>query len=87
METIPIRVLFFGKAREIVKCDEQSERVPVDADYQRLFKMIFEERFPELKEIASSCMLAVDQHFCRPDSKVELYPNSEIAVIPPLSGG
>ena len=43
------------------------------------------DRHPPIAELLATCRLAVDQQFAR--GVVELHSGSELAVIPPVSGG
>ncbi|CAI4228086.1 unnamed protein product [Auanema sp. JU1783] len=55
--------------------------------YTELKSLFFNELFPALRSIERSCILAVDQRYADCDDEVHLTPSSEVAVIPPLSGG
>jgi molybdopterin converting factor subunit 1 len=43
------------------------------------------QRHPPIIGLLATCRLAVDQQFA--SGTVELHPNSELAIIPPVSGG
>ncbi|VDM79768.1 unnamed protein product [Strongylus vulgaris] len=86
-EEVEVRVLFFGKARELMECEEAKTRLPRVLPYEKLKEMIFTQLFEALNCISASCVLAVDLKYANKDEIVKLNPLSEIAVIPPLSGG
>ena len=91
MDELKVQVLFFAKAREIV--GQNSTHLSIKKTSSKLTgKQLLElllENFPSLKDISQNIVLAVNQEYLVPDSQsfVELSSNSEIAVIPPLSGG
>uniref|UniRef100_A0A1I7XB78 Tyrosine-protein kinase n=1 Tax=Heterorhabditis bacteriophora TaxID=37862 RepID=A0A1I7XB78_HETBA len=85
MSEVEVRVLFFGKARELMECEETKVTLPVSLPYKALKSLFFDELFEELSCISSSCILAVDQRYANGDDEVHLTPSSEVAVIPPLS--
>ncbi|KAK6740064.1 hypothetical protein RB195_008501 [Necator americanus] len=86
-EEVEVRVLFFGKAREIMECEETKTHLPRVLSYAMLEELIFIKFFSALDCISKSCVLAVDLKYVNKDEVVKLNPSSEIAVIPPLSGG
>ncbi|WKX98885.1 hypothetical protein Q1695_014061 [Nippostrongylus brasiliensis] len=86
-EEVEVRVLFFGKARELMECEETTTRLPTVLPYSKLKHIIFSEMFPAISCISSSCVLAVDLKYANNGDVVKLNRSSEVAVIPPLSGG
>ncbi|KHJ87217.1 ThiS family protein [Oesophagostomum dentatum] len=86
-EEVEVRVLFFGKARELMECEEKKTRLPRVLPYAKLKELIFTKLFDVLDCISASCVLAVDLRYANKDEIIKLNPSSEIAVIPPLSGG
>ncbi|CAL2038400.1 hypothetical protein CAEBREN_02500 [Caenorhabditis brenneri] len=83
---ISIKVLFFGEAFQLVGKREESVEFPVETDYDEIKKTVL-EKYPSLSKIESVMMLAVDQEYANPGDRFELERFTEIAVIPPLSGG
>uniref|UniRef100_A0A914HZY8 Molybdopterin synthase sulfur carrier subunit n=1 Tax=Globodera rostochiensis TaxID=31243 RepID=A0A914HZY8_GLORO len=87
MDTIEVRILLFGKAREVAECHEIRRHLPKTLTSAELYDHIFE------KTIRDSCILALDQRYCfertaaGETETIILEANSEIAVIPPISGG
>jgi molybdopterin converting factor subunit 1 len=84
MTSVRIRVLFFGAIRDIVGLPEDLLDL---ADGGRL-ESVFEHyaaRFPRLKEMAASTVLALNQQFSTPSAP--LADGDEVAFLPPVSGG
>jgi molybdopterin converting factor small subunit len=86
---VAIRILFFAKAREIVKVSE--ETLYLDRSWSKV-RSLFEEilnRWPSLRPLQDCLILARNQGYLDLDSEeeVELLLNDEIAVIPPISSG
>ncbi|KJH44927.1 putative molybdopterin converting factor, subunit 1 [Dictyocaulus viviparus] len=86
-DNVDVKVLFFGKARELMGCNEATARLPRVIAYDTLKDMIFGELFKPLNAISSTCVLAIDHKYANNKEIVNLYQRSEVAVIPPLSGG
>ncbi|GMR42449.1 hypothetical protein PMAYCL1PPCAC_12644, partial [Pristionchus mayeri] len=84
---VEIRVRFFGKARELMACEEKRATIPSFLSYQELKNLLFRELYIDLGSIESACILAVDHTYLSDHSTVSLRPYSEVAIIPPLSGG
>lgn len=88
MEEISVPILFFAKARELVGKSSSilalSQSPNITGD--KLLAIIL-EKFPQLNNISNNLVLAIDQEYTDPQQVLELDRNSEIAVIPPLSGG
>uniref|UniRef100_A0A0M3ICM8 Molybdopterin synthase sulfur carrier subunit n=1 Tax=Ascaris lumbricoides TaxID=6252 RepID=A0A0M3ICM8_ASCLU len=81
------KLLLFGRARELAAITEKELVVPTEVSTTRLCEIIFDETLKELSCIRDSCLLAVNQEYVNDDAFISITPNSEIAVIPPLSGG
>jgi molybdopterin converting factor subunit 1 len=81
---VRIKVLFFGPVREIVGLREDTLEMP---DGARLHAVLenYGNRFPKLRDIAPSVVLALNQQFAPPSSVVE--DGDEVALMPPVSGG
>ncbi|KAL6728871.1 hypothetical protein Aduo_010604 [Ancylostoma duodenale] len=60
IEEVEVRVLFFGKARELMDCEETRARIPRVLPYVKLKELIFNKLFGVLDCISASCVLAVD---------------------------
>jgi len=83
-QSIRLRVLFLGPARDLSGVSESVLEVP-DASPLSAAIETLTERFPRLKEHMSRIRLAVNQEYAAPD-KV-LRNGDELALIPPVSGG
>jgi molybdopterin converting factor subunit 1 len=81
---VRIRVLFFGQVRDIVGQREASLEVPEGGRVSWVFEY-YSSRFPRLKELASSIVLALNQQFAAPSEA--LCEGDEVALLPPVSGG
>lgn len=79
-----VRVLFFGVARELVGVREDTIEVAAGARLQTILEA-YAERFPKLREMAPSLVIAQNQQFVPPDSVAS--EGDEIAFLPPVSGG
>jgi len=84
MQTVRIRVLFFGLIRDVVGAREDSLEVPDGSRLEAVFNH-YAERFPRLQEMASSTVLALNQQFSTPAAP--LAEGDEVALLPPVSGG
>jgi MoaE-MoaD fusion protein len=81
---VTIRVLFFGRARDITGVPE--ERVELQNDLQlEALRREYEARFPRLAEMGSALLMAVNEEF-RGRGWL-LADGDEVAFIPPVSGG
>ena len=83
-----MQILFFGKARELLGFSSSEIALPQTLTRGDLFSAV-QSRFPELKSLAGCFVLALDQDYLEPESTelVRLQNGSELAVIPPISGG
>lgn len=82
---VQIKVLFFGKSREIVGKQEVLLAVPEHISYENLLKLIIEEY--SLNILSNNIILAINEEYCEEHQKFILKQGDELAVIPPLSGG
>ncbi|CAD5209223.1 unnamed protein product [Bursaphelenchus xylophilus] len=81
-----VKVLLFGKAAELAESREITVEVPETILYGELFEKIFEVE-PSLNPIKSTCVIAIDQKYGGKEEQITITNRTEIAVIPPLSGG
>jgi len=79
-----IQVLFFGLLRDVVGMRAEGCEVPATATLGGVFDA-YAIRFPRLRELRRSIVLARNQQFCDPESPVA--DGDEIAFLPPVSGG
>jgi len=81
---VRIRVLFFGVLRDIVGVREDSVEIPDGARLDSVFEH-YAGRFPRLREMSASLVLALNQSFSEPSAP--LSEGDEVAFLPPVSGG
>lgn len=79
-----VRVLFFGRLREIVGRAEESAEVSEGARVEDLFER-YGRNFPELARFRASVVASVNQEFA--EWKAPLASGDEVAFLPPVSGG
>ena len=78
------RVLFFGMLRDIVGMSREDAEFPEGADLRFVFAA-YAARFPRLGDLARSIVMARNQEFADPATK--LAEGDEVAFLPPVSGG
>jgi MoaE-MoaD fusion protein len=79
-----VRVLFFGRLKDIVgKAEEQAE-ISEGARVQDLFER-YGQTFPELAKFRASIAASVNQEFA--EWRAPLASGDEVAFLPPVSGG
>jgi len=79
-----IKVLFFGRLKEIVGRAEDSSEVPEGASIEDLFT-IYRASHPELADYRSSLIASRNQEFAA--WSTPLQTGDEVAFLPPVSGG
>jgi molybdopterin synthase catalytic subunit len=79
-----IKVLFFGSLRDIVGAREEACQRDVSATVGGIFE-VYAHRFPRLRELQRSIVVARNQRFC--DRTAAIEEGDEIAFLPPVSGG
>jgi len=82
--TIEISVLFFAQAHELAGTARRALVLPVSATVGDAAATLGQEH-PRLEPLLEKCRMAVDQEFV--DATQKLEDGSELAVIPPVSGG
>jgi molybdopterin converting factor subunit 1 len=83
-QTIRVKVLFFGRLKEVVGLVEDSADVP-EATSLELLLASYSARFPELAKYRSSLVASCNQEFASWDTP--LHSGDEVAFLPPVSGG
>ncbi|HET8921643.1 MAG TPA: MoaD/ThiS family protein [Candidatus Acidoferrum sp.] len=83
-QTIHVKVLFFGRLKELLGRAEESVEFQDAATIEQLFG-IFTTRVPELAKYRSSVVASRNQEFAAWDTR--LYSGDEVAFLPPVSGG
>ena len=79
-----IRVLFFGMLRDLVGRASEDPEVPAGASLGSVFDS-YAARFPRLRDLAPSIVVARNQEFAALSTSVE--EGDEVAFLPPVSGG
>jgi molybdopterin converting factor subunit 1 len=79
-----VKVLFFGMLKDIVGRAEEQLELPEDHRLAGVFDH-YAARFPRLREMAGSIVLARNQEFSDPSAPVT--DGDEVALLPPLAGG
>lgn len=79
-----VRVLFFGRLKDIVGRSEESAEVSEGARVEDLFAR-YGNSFPELARFRSSVVASVNQEFA--EWRAPLTSGDEVAFLPPVSGG
>ena len=78
------RVLFFGVLRDLVGHSSEEAEFPEGADLGAVLET-YSARFPRLREMAGSIVLARNREFARLSARLE--EGDEVALMPPVSGG
>ena len=79
-----VKVLFFGMLKDIVGSSEEQLIVSEGAQLETIFDH-YAGRFPRLREMASSIVLARNHEFSPVSTNVS--EGDEVAFLPPVSGG
>ncbi len=79
-----VRVLFFGRIREVTGLTEEAAELSQGATLSDLFAR-YAERFPRLAEFRASLVASRNQEFASWDTR--LCAEDEVAFLPPVSGG
>jgi molybdopterin converting factor subunit 1 len=79
-----VRVLFFGRLKDIVGKSEESAELSEGARVEDLFAR-YGRSFPELGKFRSSVVASVNQEFA--EWRAPLSSGDEVAFLPPVSGG
>ena len=80
----PVKVLFFGRLKEIVGTSEDLIQLAEGALIESLFGT-YVARHPQLMEYRSSLVASCNQEFVPWDTP--LHCGDEVAFLPPVSGG
>ena len=83
-KTISLKVIFFAAVRDLCEASEAQIELPHPASVADL-KVELKKTFPQLEPILSRSAISVDHQYA--NDQFELLESSEIAVIPPVSGG
>lgn len=80
-----IKILFFGKSRELVGKNETLLEVPIHVTYESLLNLVSTEF--NLNLISNNLILALNEEYLSSGQNFKLKELDELAIIPPLSGG
>jgi molybdopterin converting factor subunit 1 len=83
-QTARVKVLFFGRLKEVTRCQEDALEVPEAATIEQLFAQ-YAQRHPQLAKFRSSLVASRNQEFAAWDTP--LHSGDEVAFLPPVSGG
>jgi len=78
------RVLFFGMLKDLVGRSAEEAEFPEGTDLRAVFE-IYAGRYPALRDIARSIVMARNQEFA--ELSTTLAEGDEVAFLPPVSGG
>src|SRR5437016_12907162 len=82
--TIRVKVLFFGAARDATGTDETQLILDAPHDSQTALEQVL-VTYPALRRFGTSLLFAVNQEYAHPDREVS--DGDELAIFPPVSGG
>jgi len=86
-----LKVLFFAKARELLKISESEITVPSVIDSAQALYQALEDKWPELAKLNRTFALALNEEYLsqeqEPGEHLSLSSGDILAVIPPISGG
>jgi len=84
-----LKVLFFAKARELLKISESEITVPSVIDSAQALYQALEDKWPELAKLNRTFALALNEEYLSQDQEehLSLSTGDILAVIPPISGG
>jgi molybdopterin converting factor subunit 1 len=83
-QSIRVKVLFFGRLKEIAGRTHESVDLRPEADIESLFAN-YAHRYPELQQYRSSLVASCNQEFAAWNTV--LHTGDEVAFLPPVSGG
>lgn len=83
-QTVRVKVLFFGRLKDVVGQSEQSLDLNDASTIEQLFAL-YSQRIPELAKYRSSVVASRNREFAAWDTP--LHSGDEVAFLPPVSGG
>jgi molybdopterin synthase sulfur carrier subunit len=84
LPNLRVKVLFFGRARELTGVAEEAVELPNGTTLANLFDR-YAARFPKLAAFRASLVASRNEEFASWDTP--LIENDTIAFLPPVSGG
>ena len=82
--SVRVKVLFFGRLRELAGKAEENGELPEGLTLAQVFER-FAKRHPKLAEFRKSMVVSRNQEFAAWDTRIA--EGDEIAFLPPVSGG
>ncbi|HJR08794.1 MAG TPA: molybdenum cofactor biosynthesis protein MoaE [Pyrinomonadaceae bacterium] len=83
-ETIRVRLLYFGAARETVGREGEELEVSAPATAASVFEEVVAAH-PALRRFGRSLLVAVNEEYA--GAEADVYAGDEVAIFPPVSGG
>ena len=83
-QTVRVKVLFFGRLKDVVGQTEESRDLNDASTIEQLFAL-YSQRIPELAKYRSSVVASRNREFAAWDTP--LHSGDEVAFLPPVSGG
>jgi len=83
-QTIRVKVLFFGRLKDVVGRSDQTLELANASTIEELFAL-YSARIPELAKYRSSVVASCNQEFTSWDTP--LHSADEVGFLPPVSGG
>jgi MoaE-MoaD fusion protein len=83
-DSMTVRVLFFGAARDVAGAEEIALDLPMKSTAESARRAVL-MRYPGLQEFGRSLLFAVNQEYAEADRQIQ--EGDELAVFPPVSGG
>jgi len=84
LSKVRVKVLLFGRLREVTGLTEEAVDVPADSTLSDVFDQ-YSARFPQLAGFRASLVASRNQEFATWDSRISA--DDDIAFLPPVSGG
>mmetsp|Transcript_11261 Transcript_11261/g.19982 ORF Transcript_11261/g.19982 Transcript_11261/m.19982 type:complete len:88 (+) Transcript_11261:43-306(+) len=83
------KVMLFGPAREAIDASDIKVEVPVSEIAVTVagLREAVADQYPALKELLVVSRFSVDQELIRDESGMVIQKDTELALIPPISGG
>lgn len=83
-QTVRVKVLFFGRLKDVIGQPEEALELSDASTIEQLFAL-YSERIPALAKYRSSVVASRNQEFAAWDTP--LHSGDEVAFLPPVSGG
>ena len=79
-----VTVHFYSYFKDLTGCPQTSATLSTNANISDLLNVVF-ERFPKLREMRKSMLIAVGVDYQKPD--FVLHEGDEVSLFPPVQGG